>query len=564
MSDDKRQDREEVAAALADWLKNRRDPAVARFKERREAFSTTSGIEIPPLHTPLDEAGEPYCEKLGFPGSYPFTRGVQPTMYRGRHWTMRQYAGFGSAEESNRRYRYLLEKGTTGLSVAFDLPTQMGYDSDHAMASGEVGRVGVAIDSLADMETLFAGIPLETVSTSMTINATAAILLALYVGVARRQGVETKGLRGTLQNDILKEYAARGTFIYPPEPSLRLVTDSVIYCARELASWNPVSISGYHIREAGSTAVQEVAFTLAHGVAYAERVKAAGLSADVFGRRLSFFFNAHNNFMEEVAKYRAARRLWARLMKERLGATDPAAMKLRFHAQTAGSTLTAQQPENNLMRVTLQAFAAVMGGAQSLHTNSLDEALGLPGRRAVRLALRTQQIIAHESGVADMVDPLGGSFALEQLTDEIERRALAYIEKIDRLGGAVKALEGGFMQREISESAYKAQQALDAGDATVVGVNRYQEDDDAAGKVAFQALDPRQEQLQVERTLKVRAERDGPQVARTLARLEEAARGTDNLMEPILAAVEAYATLGEIADTMRTVFGCHQQNATGV
>jgi len=564
MSDEKHQDREQVAAALAGWLKHRRDPAVARFKERRESFSTTSGIEIPPLHTPVDGAGEPYLEKLGFPGSYPFTRGVQPTMYRGRPWTMRQYAGFGSAEESNRRYRYLLEKGTTGLSVAFDLPTQMGYDSDHAMASGEVGRVGVAIDSLADMETLFTGIPLGTVSTSMTINATAAILLALYVAVARRQGVETKGLRGTLQNDILKEYAARGTYIYPPEPSLRLVTDSVLYCARELPSWNPVSISGYHIREAGSTAVQEVAFTLAHGVAYAERVKAAGLSVDVFGRRLSFFFNAHNNFMEEVAKYRAARRLWAHLMKERLGATDPAAMKLRFHAQTAGSTLTAQQPENNLMRVTLQAFAAVMGGAQSLHTNSLDEALGLPGRRGVRLALRTQQIIAHESGVADMVDPLGGSFALEQLTDEIERRAMAYIEKIDTLGGAVKALECGFTQREISESAYKAQQALDSGDATVVGVNRYQEDDHASGNVVFQALDPGQERLQVERTLSVRAERDGNQVERTLSRLEEAARGTDNLMEPILEAVEAYATLGEIADTLRTVFGCHRQNATGV
>ncbi len=564
MSDDKRQDREEVAADLAEWLKNSRDPAVARIKERQEDFSTTSGIEIPPLHTPLDGAGEPYCEKLGFPGSYPFTRGVQPTMYRGRHWTMRQYAGFGSAEESNRRYRYLLEKGTTGLSVAFDLPTQMGYDSDHAMASGEVGRVGVAIDSLADMEILFTGIPLETVSTSMTINSTASILLALYVAVARRQGVEPRGLRGTIQNDILKEYAARGTFIYPPEPSLRLVTDSVLYCARELPSWNPVSISGYHIREAGSTAVQEVAFTLAHGVAYAERVKAAGLSADVFGRRLSFFFNAHNNFMEEVAKYRAARRLWARLMKERLGATDPAAMKLRFHAQTAGSTLTAQQPENNLMRVTLQAFAAVMGGAQSLHTNSLDEALGLPGRRAVRLALRTQQVIAHESGVADMVDPLGGSFALEQLTDEIERRAMEYIEKIDSMGGAVKALEAGFMQREISESAYKAQQALDAGEATVVGVNRFQEDDDDAGKVAFQALDPRQEQLQVKRTQKVRAERDGPQVAQSLARLEEAASGTGTLMEPIIEAVEAYATLGEIADTLRTVFGCHRQNATGI
>jgi methylmalonyl-CoA mutase N-terminal domain/subunit len=564
MSDPKNEDQANLGQDLESWLSGERAASVARVKERREKFETTSEIEIPPLDTPVTGAGTPYQENLGFPGSFPSTRGVQPTMYRARHWTMRQYAGFGSAEESNRRYRYLLEKGTTGLSVAFDLPTQMGYDSDHAMAAGEVGRVGVAIDSLADMEILFDKIPLGSVSTSMTINATASILLALYIAVARRQGVEAADLRGTIQNDILKEYAARGTFIYPPEPSLRLVTDAVTYCADRLPLWNPVSISGYHIREAGSTAVQEVAFTLAHGLAYAERVKAAGLSPDVFGKRLSFFFNAHNNFLEEVAKFRAARRLWARLMKERLGATQPGAMKLRFHAQTAGSTLTAQQPENNLMRVTLQALAAVMGGAQSLHTNGLDEALGLPGEQAVRLALRTQQVIAHESGVADFIDPLGGSFALERLTDEIESRAMEYIQRIDAMGGAVKALEDGFVQREIGEAAYRAQQALDSGDAVVVGVNRFQETDDGAAGVTFQALDPDQERMQAERTRQVRAGRDEAQVTRALNRLEETARGTGNLMEPILEAVEAFATVGEIADTKRRVFGGHQQVVTGV
>ena len=564
MSDDKTPDQADLNQDLESWLAGERAASVARVKERREKFETTSDIDIPPLDTPAAGAGTPYEESLGFPGSFPFTRGVQPTMYRARHWTMRQYAGFGSAEDSNQRYRYLLEQGTTGLSVAFDLPTQMGYDSDDALSVGEVGRVGVAIDSLADMEILFDKIPLGQVSTSMTINATASILLALYIAVARRQGVKAVDLRGTIQNDILKEYAARGTFIYPPEPSLRLVTDAVTYCARELPAWNPVSISGYHIREAGSTAVQEVAFTLAHGVAYAERVKAAGLSPDVFGRRLSFFFNSHNNFLEEVAKFRAARRLWARLMKERLGATQPGAMKMRFHAQTAGSTLTAQQPENNLMRVTLQALAAVMGGAQSLHTNGLDEALGLPGERAARLALRTQQVIAHESGVADFVDPMGGSFTLERLTDEIESRAMDYIRRIDAMGGAVKALEAGFIQREIGEAAYKAQQALDSGDATVVGVNRFQESDEGAAGVAFQALDPALEQRQVERTRKVRAGRDAAQVARTLSRLEDCARGSENLMEPILEAVEAFATLGEIANIKRRVFGGHQQVVAGI
>ncbi len=553
-----------LEAARAEWERTARQAALKAVPERQQEFSTTSGIDIPPLATPLDGAGEPYLERLGFPGLYPFTRGVQPTMYRARHWTMRQYAGFGSAEESNRRYRYLLEQGTTGLSVAFDLPTQMGYDSDHAMAAGEVGRVGVAIDSLADMEVLLDRIPLGEVSTSMTINATAPILLCLYVAVARKQGVDPRSLRGTVQNDILKEYAARGTFIYPPGPSLRLVTDTIIHCAKHLPSWNPISISGYHIREAGSTAVQEVAFTLANGLAYAERVKAAGLSPDRFGRRLSFFFNAHSNFLEEVAKFRAARRLWARLMKERLGATQDDAMKLRFHAQTAGSTLTAQQPENNLMRVTVQALAAVLGGAQSLHTNSMDEALALPSRKAATLALRTQQILAHESGVADFVDPLGGSFDLERLTDAMEAGALEYLEKIDRMGGAVKALETGYIQREIADAAYRAQQALDAGEAVVVGVNRFRAEGAEEAPAGLLTLDPELERAQVARTRTVRAERDGDATRRALKRLEEAARGDTALLEPILDAVEAYATLGEISDTLRTVFGRHHEAAAGV
>jgi methylmalonyl-CoA mutase N-terminal domain/subunit len=553
---------EALKRALEKWERGVRRKSLEAVAERRERFVTTSGIEIPPLETPLDGSGTPYLEKLGFPGVHPFTRGVQPTMYRARHWTMRQYAGFGSAEESNRRYRYLLEQGTTGLSVAFDLPTQMGYDSDHEMAAGEVGRVGVAIDSLADMEILFDSIPLERVSTSMTINSTAPILLCLYIAVARKQGVEPARLRGTLQNDILKEYAARGTFIYPPEPSLRLVTDTIIYCERFLPRWNPISVSGYHIREAGSTAVQEVAFTLANGVAYAERVKAAGLPPDRFGRRLSFFFNAHSDFLEEIAKFRAARRLWASLMRDRLGATEADAMKLRFHAQTAGSTLTAQQPENNLMRVTLQALAAVLGGAQSLHTNSMDEALGLPSERAATLALRTQQIIAHESGVADFVDPVGGAYTLERLTDAIEAGARTYIERIDRLGGAVKAVETGFVQREIAEAAYRAQQARDADEAVVVGVNRFREDSGPAD-LGFQTVDAELGKSQAERTRKVRAGRDEAAVEKTLRRLEETAHGTESLLQPILDAVEAYATLGEISDTLRGVFGCHEEITAG-
>ena len=547
--------------AFQTWLETVRAEAVKAVPERRDPFLTSSGIEVPPLDPPLDRGAEAYQRDLGFPGAYPFTRGIQPTMYRGRHWTMRQYAGFGTAEESNRRYRYLLSQGTTGLSVAFDLPTQMGFDSDDPMAAGEVGRVGVAIDSLADMETLFDGIPLGEVSTSMTINATAPILLSLYVAVARRQGVERGALRGTVQNDILKEYAARGTWIYPPEPSLRLVADTVVWCARHLPKWNPISISGYHIREAGSTAVQEVAFTLANGLAYAERVRAAGLSADQLGRRLSFFFNAHSHLLEEVAKFRAARRLWARLMKERLGATDPEAMKLRFHAQTAGSTLTAQQPDNNLMRVTLQALSAVLGGAQSLHTNALDEALALPSERAATLALRTQQVIAHESGVADFVDPLGGSWAVERLTDAIEDGARRYLETIDRMGGAVRAIETGWVQREIADAAYKAQQALDSGAAVVVGVNRFREG--SAVTPAPLTLDPDSERRQAERTVAVRAGRDAAATERALARLLDAARGPEVLLDPILEAVEAYATLGEIAGTLRRAFGAHRDAAAG-
>ena len=556
-----RDSREAIGAARDGWERTCLQPVVERVPERRESFRTSSDLTLPVVATPADGAGSPYIDKIGFPGQYPFTRGVQATMYRARHWTMRQYAGFGSAGQSNARYRYLLEQGTTGLSVAFDLPTQMGYDSDHAKAAGEVGRVGVAIDSLADMEILFDQIPLDRVSTSMTINATAAILLCLYIAVARKQCVESAALRGTIQNDILKEYAARGTFIYPPRPSLRLVTDSVLYCADNLPRWNPISISGYHIREAGSTAVQEVAFTLANGIAYAEQVQAAGLPPDRFGRRLSFFFNAHSDFLEEVAKFRAARRLWARIMKERFGAREPDAMKLRFHTQTAGSTLTAQQPENNLMRVTLQALSAVFGGTQSLHTNAMDEALGLPTARSATLALRTQQIIAHESGVAETVDPLAGSYLIERLTDGIETAAAEYIGRIDKVGGAVKAIEAGFIQREIADAAYRAQQALDSGAATVVGVNRFRE---TAGETPAPALDidPGLETDQVERTVRLRRERDAAAVERALSRLEDAARGEDNLIEPILECVEAYATLGEISGALGRVFGHHRETTS--
>ncbi len=512
-------------------------------------FTTSSDIELKNEFTAADITNS----ELGTPGKYPFTRGVYETMYRSRLWTMRQYAGFSSAKESNERYKYLLSQGTTGLSVAFDLPTQIGYDSDHAMALGEVGKVGVAIDSLADMEQLFDGIPLDKVSTSMTINATASILLALYIAVGRKQGVTPDKLNGTIQNDILKEYIARGTYIYPPKPSLRIITDIFAYCAQEVPNWNTISISGYHIREAGSTAVQEVAFTLADGICYVQAAIDAGLTVDKFAPRLAFFFNSHNNFLEEVAKFRAARRLWAKIMKERFGARDPKSQMLRFHTQTAGSTLTAQQPEVNVIRTTLQALAAVLGGTQSLHTNGRDEALSLPTEDAARIALRTQQVIAHESGVADIVDALGGSYAIESLTNEIEKRAVDYITKIDEMGGMLAAIEAGYVQREIERAAYDYQKAVEAKTEIVVGVNKFQIAEDTP--IPTLKIDPATEESQKLRVRTVRAERNADGAANALAAVEKAARSGENLMPKIIAAVEAYATLGEIADAMRRVFG---------
>jgi methylmalonyl-CoA mutase N-terminal domain/subunit len=490
------------------------------------------------------------------PGEFPYTRGIQPTMYRGRLWTMRQYAGFGTAAESNARYRYLLAQGVTGLSVAFDLPTQMGFDSDHPMAAGEVGRVGVAIDSIDDMAVLLDGIPLERVSTSMTINSTAIILLALYVAVARRQGVPLDKISGTIQNDILKEYVARGTYIYPPRHSLRIVTDLFAWCEREVPNWNTISISGYHIREAGSTAVQEVAFTLANAIAYVEAARDAGLDVDKLGQRLSFFFNAHNNFLEEVAKFRAARRLWARLMKERFGARNPRAMQLRFHTQTAGSTLAAQQPDNNIVRVALQALAAVLGGTQSLHCNGRDEALALPTEDAARIALRTQQIIAAESGVTNTVDPLGGAWAIEKRTNEIEQEAGELIAEIDQQGGTMAAIESGWTSRQVQDAAYTAQQAIDRGDEIIVGVNRYQTEEPT--EIALMRIDPDGEARQAASVQAVRASRDASGWRASIDAVEAAARSGANLMPPVLAAVEARATLGEIADAMRRVFGEHR------
>ncbi len=495
--------------------------------------------------------------ELGYPARYPFTRGIQPTMYRGRLWTMRQYAGFGTAAESNRRYRYLLDQGVSGLSVAFDLPTQMGYDSDHPLAEGEVGRVGVAIDSIEDMAELFDSIPLGRVSTSMTINATAIILLSLYVAVARRQGVEPAALSGTIQNDILKEYVARGTYIYPPRASLRIVTDIFAYCQGELPNWNTISISGYHIREAGSTAVQEVAFTFANAIAYVEAARTAGLDVNTFGERLSFFFNAHNDFLEEVAKFRAARRLWARIMRDRFGVTNPRAQQLRFHTQTAGSTLTAQQPDNNIVRVALQALAAVLGGTQSLHCNGRDEALALPTEESARIALRTQQIVAHESGVPNTVDPLGGAYAIEDLTNRIESGARALIDRIDQAGGTLSAIEAGMIQRDIQESAYRAQQRIDAGESAVVGVNQYTTTE--AASIEVLQMDPQVERRQVERLQAVRAGRDGPACQAALDEVKGAALNGTNLVPPIIRAVEAKATVGEISDAMRSVFGEHEE-----
>jgi methylmalonyl-CoA mutase N-terminal domain/subunit len=533
------------------WEKETLASVKNRFPERRERFETSSEIELERLYLPQDLD---YQSRLGFPGEYPFTRGVQPTMYRGRLWTMRQYAGYASAAESNARYRYLLEQGQTGLSVAFDLPTQIGYDSDHPLALGEVGKVGVAISSLDDMRTLFDRIPLGQVSTSMTINAPAAILLAMYIAVGKEQGVEPKVLRGTIQNDILKEYVARGTYIFPPSPRMRLITDVFRYCALHVPRWNTISISGYHIREAGSTAVQEVAFTLANAIAYVQAAIDAGLGVDDFAPRLAFFFNAHNQFLEEIAKFRAARRLWACIMRERFAAQDPRSMMLRFHTQTGGSTLTAQQPENNVVRVTLQALAAVLGGTQSLHTNSRDEALWLPTEDSVRIALRTQQVIAHESGVADTVDPLAGSYVIEHLTDEIERRAEEYIQKIDELGGALAAIERGYVQQEIADAAYRYQQAVERGEQVTVGVNRFVVAEQST-QLERLVVDPAIEAGQRERLAGLRARRDNERVSALLARIASAARGDGNLVPLFVEAVENDVTLGEVCGVLRDLWG---------
>ena len=558
MSDDAKQRDDSTADETARseaqrWRDGVYRRAVERAGEREPGFFTSSEMEIQPLYTAADLAGWEPAEALGFPGEYPFTRGAQPTMYRGRLWTMRQYAGYATAEESNRRYRYLLEQGGSGLSVAFDLPTQMGYDADHTLAEGEVGKVGVSISSLEDMRTLFDGIPLERITTSMTINSTAAILLAFYVAVAREQGADVRKLSGTVQNDILKEYIARGTYIYPPAPSMRIITDLFRYCADEIPRWNTISISGYHIREAGATAAQEIGFTLANGIAYVRAALDAGLDVDGFAGQLSFFFNSHNLFFEEVAKFRAARRMWARIMRERFHAKEDRSLMLRFHTQTAGSTLTAQQPDNNIMRTAYQAMAAALGGTQSLHTNAKDEALSLPTEDAALLALRTQQVLAYETGIADTIDPLAGSYYVESLTDDLERRAWDFIEKIDALGGSVRAVEQGYIQREIEDAAYRYQRDLDERRRIVVGVNKFET---AESKLPpLLKVDAEAGRRQAQRVAELRARRDNAAVGATLAALEEAARGSTNLMPRILAAVEACATLGEISDTLRAVFG---------
>ncbi len=535
------------------------DKSLVKGPERKAQFTTTGGIPLERLYTPESVKDLDYAKDLGFPGEYPYTRGVQPTMYRGRFWTMRQYAGFATAEASNERYRYLLSQGTTGLSVAFDLPTQIGYDSDHAMAQGEVGKVGVAIDSLADMEILFGGIPLDQVSTSMTINAPAGVLLAMYIAVAEKNGVKADALTGTIQNDILKEYIARGTYIFPPKPSMRLITDIFDFCSQNVPKWNTISISGYHIREAGSTAIQEVAFTLADGIAYVDAAIAKGQDPNVFGKRLSFFFNAHNDFIEEVAKFRAARKLWGRIMKERFGVTDKSAQMLRFHTQTAGSTLTAQQPENNIVRVAVQTMAAVMGGTQSLHTNSLDEALALPTDKSVRIALRTQQIVAYESGIANTVDPFAGSYAVESLTKQIEEGAWEYIKKIDDLGGMVTAIEKGYPQQQIQDAAYEFQRSVESQDQIVVGVNKFQVKEDDSERQLLR-VDPSVGTNQVAKLRKMKEGRDNVRVKATLDDVRKAAESGDNLMPKILDSVRAYGTEGEICGVLREVFGEYKEN----
>jgi methylmalonyl-CoA mutase N-terminal domain/subunit len=525
---------------------------IAKHPERREQFRTSSGIPLEPLYT-AEDVDPDSADQPGLPGEYPYTRGVQPTMYRGRLWTMRQYAGFGSAEETNERFRFLLDQGQTGLSVAFDLPTQIGYDADDPMALGEVGKVGVSISSIHDMMTLFNNIPLDKVSTSMTINAPAAVLLAMYIVTGKRQGVGESKLRGTVQNDILKEYIARGTYIFPPAPSMRLITDVFAYCHQHVPAWNTISISGYHIREAGSTAAQEIAFTLADGIAYVEAAIQSGLNVDEFGAQLSFFFNVHNQFLEEVAKFRAARRMWARIMKERFRATNPEAMKLRFHTQTGGSTLTAQQPHNNVVRVALQALAAVMGGTQSLHTNSLDEALALPTQQAVEIALRTQQVIAHESGVADSIDPLGGSYLIESLTDQLEVQALGLIQHIDDMGGALAAIDAGFIQKEIQQAAYEYQKAVEKKDQIVVGVNSFRVEEEIP--IEKLKIDPAIEAQQHEKLARIRAGRDAEKASGLMGRLDSTARGSENLMPILIECVDADITLGEICNVLRGVFG---------
>ncbi|MDK2565071.1 methylmalonyl-CoA mutase family protein [Romboutsia sedimentorum] len=538
------------------WEENKVNKTLARFPERKEEFKFDTDEEIKRLYTPLDSSID-YENDLGYPGQYPFTRGVQPTMYRGKLWTMRMYAGFATAEESNKRYKYLIEQGSMGLSVAFDLPTQMGYDSSDEISEGEVGKVGVCIDSLADMEILFDGIQLDKVSTSMTINAPASVLLAMYIAVAEKQGVSPDKLRGTIQNDILKEYVARGTYIFPVTPSMRLITDIFEYCSKEVPKWNTISISGYHIREAGANAVQEVAFTLADGIAYVNAAIDAGLNVDDFAPRLSFFFNAHNNLLEEVAKFRAARRIWARIMKDKFKATNPKSMSLKFHTQTAGCTLTAQQPENNIVRVAIQTLAAVLGGTQSLHTNSKDEALALPTEDSVMVALRTQQIVAHESGVADSIDPLAGSYLVESLTNKIEEDAMNIINKIEELGGAPRAIEKGYIQQEIMDSAYKYQREIESNEKVIVGVNKFQiEEESPKGLLR---VDPIVGERQKERLQELRDNRDNEKVKETLQALKVACEGEENVMPYILEAVKAYATLGEVCGVMREVFGEYKQ-----
>jgi methylmalonyl-CoA mutase N-terminal domain/subunit len=540
-----------------EWQENTLSPIIKRASERQEKYETRSGVDVSAVYTPDDIPDFNYQTSLGYPGEYPFTRGIQPNMYRGRLWTMRQYAGFGTAEDTNKRFRYLLEQGLTGLSIAFQLPTQIGLDSDNPLSLGEVGKVGVAIDTLADMEILFKDIPLDEVSTSMTINSTAPVLLAMYVALSRKQGLEPAKLQGTIQNDVLKEYIARGTHIFPPRPSMRLITDIFAYCSRNVPRWNTISISGYHIREAGSTAVQEIAFTLANGIAYVQAAIDAGLDVDAFAGRLSFFFNAHNNLFEEIAKFRAARRLWAKIMRQRFNAKDPRSAMLRFHTQTAGSTLTAQQPYNNVIRVAIQALAAALGGTQSLHTNSFDEAYATPSEEAVTIALRTQQLLAYETGISDTADPVGGSYFLEYLTDALEKRANEYIDKIEQLGGAVAAIEQGFQQKEIQESSYRQQKNIEEDKDILIGVNKFVSQSIKIPELL--RVDSRLEKKQIERLTHIKGTRDNKRVKQTLKKLEDAARSTENTMPAFIECAEAYASVGEICDVLRKVFGTQKE-----